>query len=225
MGKPSAPSQDPSPLPLSSSHRHLHPLSRRLPPAFKHLQKLHLSISGLPSNCLLPLASKLLETFLPVCTFSPHPPLKPPNHTLTKTKVMVLCKHASSSPSARMPCSGDSLLSETLCDLMLSCSSASHPLPPLTPQSSFWTLSISLDSTYWRVSGISSCASIHSLLGVNGSLRPKRLKLEPGVSPGYPPDVPILYLLSLAKQGWWSAPLWPAVNLSPWRSRVCTAPL
>ena len=43
--------------------------------------------------------------------------------------------------------------------------------------------SISPDSTYWRFSGISSYASIHSLLGVNGSLRPKRLKVEPGVSP------------------------------------------
>ena len=170
-----------------------------------------------------------------------------------------------------MPCSGDSLLFETLCDLMLPCSSASCPLPPLTlhlsqrrqwhptpvllPGKSHgrkslvgcspwgreesdtterlhfhfsfscigegngdplqysclenprdggawwaavcgvaqsWTglkhlssssSSISPDSTYWGFSGISSYASIHSLLGMNGSLRPKRLKVEPGVSP------------------------------------------
>ena len=53
---------------------------------------------------------------------------------------------------------------------------------------------------------------------MNGSLRPKRLKAEPG-------GLPILYLLSLAKRGWWSAPLWPSANLSPWRSHSCTAPL
>lgn len=88
-GQALCPFRGSQPPPLSSSHRHLHPLSRRLPSAFRHLQKPHLSTADIPSNFLLPLASKLLETFQPVCTFSPHPPLKPPNHTLTKRKVMV----------------------------------------------------------------------------------------------------------------------------------------